>query len=156
MGNNFNDERLNLKKGFGFKYSLLIVGLVSIIYTIIKIIANINDIKNPFFIETILIVSLLVIILFEKILIKTEVKDEMYYNNVSNYYQKSFEVFAIIFLESYSNYMPYLLTKQSQIFSGISLMNFCLFVFIIFMFVFMRFQKTYVNYNKVKKKKQVF
>lgn len=156
MENNFNDERLNLKKGFGFKYFLLIVGLVSIIYTIIKIIANINDIKNPFFIETILIVSPLVIILLEKIIIKTEVKDEMYYNNVSNYYQKSFEVFAIIFLGSYSNYMPYLLTKQSQIFSGISLMNFCLFVFIIFMFVFMRFQKTYVNYNKVKKKKQVF
>lgn len=122
--------------------------MVSIIYTIIKIIANINDINNPFFIETILIVSLLVIILLEKILIKTEVKDEMYYNNVSNYYQKSFEVFAIIFLGLYSNYMPYLLTKQSQIFSGISLMNFCL-------FVFMRFQKTYVNYNIIKKKKRV-
>ena len=152
----FNDERLNYKIGFAKKYCLWLIGIASFLYTVIKAVGRFYSIKAPFFLEAVLIILPVLTLILEKVLIKSDVKDEMYLNEVSKYYNRAFKLFAIIFLSAYALYMPYVLVKGIAVFSGVSLMNFCLFLFIFFMFLYLRYQNSFLNYNIIEEEDKTF
>lgn len=162
MDTKFNDERITYEMGFAKKYSLIIVFFTSLLYFIMKVAyifiyyVSINNNKlfhlsklgvAPFTVDIAILLISFLIIVFEKILITKDIKDEMYSKKVSNYYNSSFKKGIIVVYIVYSIFLALLIKNEYAVFLGVDLFNFSIFITLLTSFIYLRTKKTYLNYS---------
>lgn len=149
----FNDERINFEMGKLKKFLLMIICVLSILMLGIKFLFNL---KYPiswylFITEGIAFVSIIACYI-GSFFIKTEIKDEQYYQAQSNYYNKAFKVILYVIFITYAiqipAYVSHLNNNESIVSSNIFL-NLVLFIVLFFGYSFLHSKKIYFNYNIV-------
>ncbi len=152
----FNDERINLHMGKLKKYIILISCIVSCLFIIYKIIEFMKyDFINyvVYLITDISIFLTSLIILLCSLSISCDTKDEKYYIEKSEYYNRNFKTFLYISFISFSLVMPF--TYDSSYSSNV-LMILLMNISLIMGYGYLRYNKIYFNYNIIEEDNNIY
>lgn len=154
----FNDERITLEMGKLKKLIILISGIIAFAFVIAKIFYSISD-KLPFHLISTEIVILLCSIgsLIGSLFIKSEVKDELYYQRKANYYNKAFKIILYIVFISFALIVPATVkTPEYTMLPSNECINIIMLSSIFFGYGYLRFNNIYFNYNIIEEDSKVY
>lgn len=103
----FNDERINLEMTKLKKFITILSLVLSFMFLLFKLFVNYSrEIQFCLYSTEIIISITSIIILIGAFLIKSDIKDELFFQKKQNYYNKSFKILLYISFISYAVVIP--------------------------------------------------
>ncbi len=156
----FNDERINLEMGKLKKIIILVSVIISFLFCIKKIIYTriTNFFPYNFYLyltELLIIISGLIIILIP-IFKKHEIKDELYYQEKANYYNKVFKIFLLIVFGTFALSIPGTIYADEENLSSSITLSLLLNATLFIGYGYLRYKNIYFNYNIIENSKNEY
>lgn len=156
----FNDERINLEMGKLKKLIILASIVISFLFCVKKIIYTriTNFLPYNFYLyltELAIIISGLIIISIP-IFKKHEVKDELYYQEKANYYNKTFKIFLLIVFGTFALSIPGTIYADEENLSSSITLSLLLNATLFIGYGYIRYKNIYFNYNIIENSKKEY
>lgn len=154
----FNDERINLEMSKLKKLIIILSCIIATIFLSLKLVyKSSNNLEFCLYLPEIVIVVSSVIILLGQLFLKTEIKDEMYYQKYEKYYNISFKVFIYINLLFFAIMIPSIIvTGNDSVFSPNISINLIMTSSLFIGYGYLRSKKIYFNYNIIEEDKKTY
>lgn len=154
----FNDERINLEMTKLKKFIIILSLVLSLMFLIFKLFVNYSREVQFCLYSTEIIISITsLIILIGSSMIKSDVKDEFFFQKKQNYYNKSFKILLYISLISYAVVIPAtIVSGDNSALSSNMCINMIMTSSLFFGYGYLRLRKVYFNYNIIEEKNGLY
>lgn len=144
----FNDERINFEISKLKKIIIIVSMIIAFVFLIVKIVSyKAGNIPLAFFVTEIMMIVSGLVILLGLGWIKSQVKDEAYYQKKSDYLNKYFKIYLYIVFISFAVTIPKTaVTESGVLYSSNTTINLSMMVSLIFGYGYFRYKKIYFNY----------
>lgn len=157
----FNDERINYKVNSAKKFIIIISIIISSLFLIPKILGLIiykyQMIGFGNLATEIVMVLTGVSILIGSLFIKSEVKDEEYYNRKANYYKLAFKIYLYIVFITFAICMPWIARKMidPNLSSNVTI-NIMLSLTLVLGYSYFKINNIYFNYQIIEEDNRTY
>lgn len=153
----FNDERINKEISNLKKYLIILSVIVACIFLGIKIYySTINELSIVYYITELVIILAGTGTLIGSLFIRTEIKDEMFYERIHKYFDKAFKIFVCLTLISFACVMGGTLLSENQNFSSAVTINLILPISLFVGYAYLRYKNIYFNYNLIEEDNKTY
>ena len=153
----FNDERINKELSNLKKYIIILSLIISSIFLGIKLFyLSKYDLSIIYYFTEIMIILMSFIILIGRLFIKSDIKDEAFYEKVNKYYNKSFKIFVFLSFLSFSFVMGGTVLFNNPVFSSSQVINLLLPLSLFIGYAYIRYKNIYFNYNIIEEDNKTY
>lgn len=154
----FNDERINSEMTRLKKLIIILSGVLSFLFLAVKLFVNsARNLQFCLYSTEILIAVSSLSIMIGSLFIKSDVKDELFFQRKQNYINKAFKVLMYISFIGYAVVIPATMTSgDNSALSSNMCINMIMMSSLFFGYGFLRLKKVYFNYNFIEEENKTY
>ena len=154
----FNDERINSEMTRLKKLIIILSGILSFLFLAVKLFVNsARNLQFCLYSTEILIAVSSLSIMVGSLFIKSDVKDELFFQRKQNYINKAFKVLMYISFIGYAVVIPATMTSgDNSALSSNMCINMIMMSSLFFGYGFLRLKKVYFNYNFIEEENKTY
>ncbi len=145
----FNDERINYEMARLKRFIIILCACLGSVFLIYKSAVNtVRDLKFTLYSTELIIVAASVAVLVGALFVRSEVRDELYYQRKARYFDIAFKILLYVVLISYAVVIPSTIASgDNALLSSNTVINFIMLSSLFFGYGYLRLKGIYFNYS---------